>query len=419
MSMSDKPVDLKAILARVHGAPADLKTILDTIKPAPQTLDFDPERPTTGVGQRWRGRRDFYRSNEDRFSVDDWRVDAMVGKTRTRTRFPSGYGVLDSFQDGKDFIIQNHYVATHPQIRVMVGLFRARDAKLCGVATFSNVKKSQLARYGGLGSDELVELSRFVLLDEVPGNAESWFLARSTEVARELEGYRHGGIKALLSFSDPVPRRAISGRLTMPGHIGNIYQAHNALYLGYSKPKTLHLDARGVAPDPRMLSKVRSLDKSNPEAGGAAAFDRLIASGAPGRGRGESYASWLSRVLDSHLYRKFSHNGNLTYLWVLGDRRVRRQVKAALPPERPYPKTPRQRYLNAIRKFERYMAQGNVDKAAGVSGSVIKAWGALSEDDRAHSPQPPQALVACPAGSRNQVWGMSAEQVVQRAVCSV
>jgi hypothetical protein len=64
---------------------------------------------------------------------------------------------------------------------------------------------------------ESLECSRFVLLDECPANAESWFLAGC--FAELLAG----GVRGIVSFADPVPRRTASGSLIMTGHVGTIY----------------------------------------------------------------------------------------------------------------------------------------------------------------------------------------------------
>ena len=58
---------------------------------------------------------------------------------------------------------------------------------------------------------DAVELGRLVLLDEVPGNGESWFIARCFELLRRE------GIVGVLSFSDPVPRTTADGRKVLPG----------------------------------------------------------------------------------------------------------------------------------------------------------------------------------------------------------
>jgi hypothetical protein len=111
---------------------------------------------------------------------------------------------------------------------------------LVGVAVFSvPMSQAVIPKWLGVSASSGVELGRFVLLDEVPFNAETWFLARAVRVLRaelpELAG--------IVSFSDPVPRRDSSGALVMPGHVGTIYQARNAAYRGRTAP-ILHTPRR-------------------------------------------------------------------------------------------------------------------------------------------------------------------------------
>jgi hypothetical protein len=56
------------------------------------------------------------------------------------------------------------------------------------------------------------------------------------------------GLCGVVSFSDPVPRRTAAGTLVFPGHIGTIYQASNAEYLGRRTP------CRILLPEGRLLS---------------------------------------------------------------------------------------------------------------------------------------------------------------------
>lgn len=99
-----------------------------------------------------------------------------------------------------------------------------------------------------------MECSRFVLLDECPGNAESWFLARC------FDALLAEGVRGVVSFADPVPRRTASGLLVMPGHVGTIYAATNALYTGRATARTVKLLPDGTvfhsgvrAGSPRLL----------------------------------------------------------------------------------------------------------------------------------------------------------------------
>lgn len=400
----DVPAAVQAL--RQHG---------ETTVEAREILDLEPA-PEPGVAQRWKRRRDYYRSTDTSFDPKRWRVDLIGGKSG----LPGGMGRRDWWSRGRRFIVENHYAASFPQVRAMVGLFAASDGALAGVATFSNAKADQAARYGDVSTDAIMELSRLVLLDEVPGNAESWFLTRAIECARVLHAERGHNLSVVLSYSDPVPRRSVLGYLTMPGHVGNVYQARNALYVGHARSKALHLDRRGVAPDPRMLSKIVALDRRD-ERGGVAAVERFVSEyGAPRRGRGESHAAWVRRALASPAFRRIEHGGNLTYLWTLGDRRLRRELERNFPPRLPYPKTPRQLYLNLHRKYQRAWSRGATVQVSQLADEVLEAWVALRQDEKQGLPDPPQIGVACsvpPRGSPNRVQGWTLAEIMDRVVC--
>lgn len=383
----------------------DLDAMLEEVNYEPQLLLMGDEPTPNGVSQRWKTRRDFYRSTRDQFRPTDWRVDLM-----------SGTGAKDV---ASDFVVRNHYAATYPQTRLQVGLYRASDGLLAGVASFGNGPRGGAEKYGGVGKRELIELNRFILLPEVPGNAETWFLTRAIEIAGQVLDERGDQLKVVLSYSDPVPRRSSSGFLTMPGHVGNIYQARNAMYVGYSRSKSMHLDVRGVAPDPRMMAKIRSLDTDAPERGAVTGARRFVSEfGAPERRRGESHSDWVRRALASEAFRCIPHSGNLTYLWTFGDKRLKREIEKELPVRLPYPKTPRQLYLNLHRKYERAWSRGAVDQVSDLADKLLAVWTNLSDADRAGTQDPPQLGVTCgrrPGSLNSHVWTL--DQIAQRMVC--
>ena len=172
---------------------------------------------------------------------------------------------------------------------------------------------------------ESLELGRFVLADAVPSNAESWFLARAFRLAA-VEG-----VRGVVSFSDPVPRRDAAGRVVFPGHVGVIYQASNAHYAGRGTPRALLLLPDGRVLHERALAKVRALER-----GHAYVEEMLERFGAPPR-RGAEPAAWLRTALAAAGVRRVDHPGNHRYLFRLGDRAARRRVALGLPGW-PYPK---------------------------------------------------------------------------------
>lgn len=224
--------------------------------------------------------------------------------------------LIEDDSTAKAFIQTHHYSGTYPAARHRVGLYR-RGA-LAGVAVFSHPCSDKVLTSVFPEARTSVELGRFVLLDEVPGNGETWFLARAFELLRAK------GIRGVVSFSDPVQRHTEDGRKVFAGHIGTIYQAHNARYLGRGTARSLRLlpDARVMSA--RAIQKIR--DGSRGWRYAAGQLEAFGASPAPEQGRMDWLREWLPR-----LTRSMSHPGNHKYAWAL-DRRL------TLPESRPYPK---------------------------------------------------------------------------------
>jgi len=221
---------------------------------------------------------------------------------------PSEFGVeiIPDDRTARAFVETHHYSASYVAARLRVGLFRkvgCLRSYLAGVAVFSvPMQPAALTRH--LGSSAGVELGRLVLLDEVGFNGETWFVARAfSALRRELP--RLAGV---LSYSDPLERRAFDGRVVTPGHVGQVYQALNAAYLGTGKARKLHLDRDGRTISERALSKIRAMDK-----GWESAAARLVEAGADPRRIGEEPGEWLDRVLPT--FRTVKHPGNHVYVW--------------------------------------------------------------------------------------------------------
>lgn len=235
--------------------------------------------------------------------------------------------------DAKAFVIAHHYSASYPAARFRAGIFRAGSSsprELVGVAVFSvPMNNHAVPKYTRLEPNAGVELGRFVLLDEVEANGESWFLGR----AFDLLAQRRAEIRAVISYSDPLPRVDEHGVQTMPGHVGTIYQAHNGRYLGRGESRTLTITRCGRTLSLRTLSKLR-----NGERGAAAAYDMLQRAGAPARQPLEDPAAYVKRAIAEGPFRQVRHPGNHVYAWPLGDRRQRRDLLEHFAPSQSYPK---------------------------------------------------------------------------------
>jgi len=255
----------------------------------------------TSQVQRWRDRRGVYRPVGETIDTREFEV-AAIPDDRT----------------AKAFVAQHHYEGSYPSARARFGLYHREQ--LVGVAVFScPVNPLSLDPAPG-DNGSRAELGRLVLLDEVPANGETWFLGRC------FESLRRSGFTGIVSFSDPNARDAADGSRVFPGHIGTIYQAHNAVYLGRSKPDRKRLLPDGTVIPNRALTKIRQR-----QCGWEYAAAMLERHGAEPLGATDPIAwlaVWLPRIT-----RSMRHAGNHKYVWALRSRDRRR-----LPISAPYPK---------------------------------------------------------------------------------
>jgi hypothetical protein len=246
---------------------------------------------------------------------------------------PDHYGVAEIADDTtpKAFIETHHYSGSYVSALRRYGLYDITGPApgLVGVAVLSYPTNDAvlLKPFPGLAKgDESAELGRLVLLDEVPANAESHFMAEVFRLAADV-GYR-----GIVSFSDPNPRHDDDGRLTMPGHLGIVYQALNARYTGDTGRRTVHVLPDGTVLSTRAVQKIRDQDQ-----GHRYAEEILISYGARPMRAGEIPRLWLQQALIDAKVRNVREDGKHRYLFAIGNRTQRRHVRIAMDP-RPYPK---------------------------------------------------------------------------------
>lgn len=256
----------------------------------------------TATCQRWREGRAAYRPAREVVATRALDVSSIATDTEARA-----------------FVEAHHYSRSYPAARFRFGLHER--GHLVGVAVFSvPVNARSLACLPG-AADERVELGRLVLLDEVGANAESWFVARC------FERLEREGLAGVVSFSDDIARRTAAGDVVFVGHVGTVYQALNAVYLGRGARGTHRL-----LPDGRVLSR-RAIAKLNTgDCGWRYTAELLVAHGAAPLRDGEDRAAW-ARAAVALVTRPLTHPGNHKYAWTL-----RRRDRAHLPTSRPYPK---------------------------------------------------------------------------------
>lgn len=258
------------------------------------------------------------------------------GRTRWRpageTIRPSEYDVEEIQSDNiaREFVEQHHYSGDFPSARFRFAL--CHHGRRVGMAVFSHpVNDRTLTNVFPCHRLEATELGRFVLLDEVPGNGETFFLARTFEALRKKEivdrktGHELRGILGVVSFSDPMPRLTMEGRVVMPGHVGTIYAAHNGVYLGRADGRKLHLLPDGRVFNHRTEQKIRKLEQ-----GWEGGVRELQSYGAGPMS--DDPAAWLDRWLPA-VTRPLKHMGNHKYCWPLN-----RRMRPFLPGSLPYPK---------------------------------------------------------------------------------
>lgn len=246
--------------------------------------------------QRWRDGRSTYRP---------------AGEPIDPTRYE--VAEIDDDTTAKAFVTQHHYSRKYPAACARVGLFEG--AELVGVAVFSQPATQAVLDILPDGRAAGTELGRLVLLDRVPANGESWFLARAFTILRTRNnGRRFTGV---LSCADPLQRRAADGTVVMPGHVGTIYQALNGIYTGRTRARSLWLLPSGQVFSERAISKIRGQER-----GWRSAVDELRAVGAGpvGIDPAARLAEWLPR-----LCTRVRHPGNHRYVWAI-DKRLARVI---------------------------------------------------------------------------------------------
>lgn len=252
--------------------------------------------------QRWRDRRDSYRPAGEVIVTRSHEVAAIAGDAAP-----------------KQFVTRHHYSGSYPAARRRFGLYHSGE--LVGVAVFSHPSNDRtLAIFPGVAR-ESIELGRFVLLDEVAGNGETWFLGRCFELLRRE------GFVGVVSFSDPMPRVSANGEIVHGGHVGTIYQAHNGVYLGRARAEAMLLLPDGRTLHRRTISKIRTRSR-----GWRYAAALLERHGAGALGECDDAVAWIGHWLP-RLTRRAAHPGNHRYAWMLA-RRHRRHLPLSLP----YPK---------------------------------------------------------------------------------
>lgn len=223
------------------------------------------------------------------------------------------------------FVKRHHYAGECSPTSHPIGLFDRGEH--VGTAVFGPLPSTNAhnAVFGpSYTQQQCVTLGRFVLIESVLTNGESWFIARCFDLLRER------GVVAVESCADPIERRMPDGTLVKPGHVGTIYQASNMQYVGKTNPASLPL-----LPDGTVLSNRTQGKLVRGERGEGRAIVQLAQWGATRPEPGEDVQEWL-RTWRGRICKTFRHSGNHRYIKVI-DRRHRRAILGGKP-DLAYPK---------------------------------------------------------------------------------
>ncbi len=262
------------------------------------------------VEQRWRRGRDrWVHPDGPRFVPERYEIDAIDEAL------------------ARPFIETHHYAHSYPAARFAYGLFDRWGGELVGVAVYAvpvNVAVLTVPFPALVPYDESIELSRLVLLDAVPFNAESFFVARCHH------DLNLAGIRGVVSFSDPLPRHRRDGSVVMPGHVGTVYQALNFTYTGRTRAHSVTLLPDGSVMHGRAQAKIRARHTGHRYA------ERLLEDlGAAPITDDDDPVVWLRHALATIGAVRVRHPGNHRFCLTLGGRRHAAHLVLARHPSRP------------------------------------------------------------------------------------
>lgn len=226
--------------------------------------------------------------------------------------------VLIDYRTARDFVVRHHYSRSYGAVK-RCGRFgmveRATDA-LVGVAAFGVPASRHLMPmvYPGLGYDRAAELLRFVLLDEVASNAETWFAAQA------LHSLSRDGLFGVVAHSDPVPRVDVAGQVIMPGHIGEIYRDGGWGYVGQAEPRILRQFPDGTVLNERSAEKVPAGHR-----GGGGVVKRMVEFGADPLTDRDDPRKWLT-FWTARLTTPVEQPGVHRYVRLLGSKTQQRHT---------------------------------------------------------------------------------------------
>lgn len=264
--------------------------------------------------QRWRDRRGTFVPSASVIDPKDYAVD-----------------VISSEKVAAPFLAAHHYIGTLPLRLLSCGLYRngrGGHSELVGVATFSQpVNNASIPLRTGLaGHNQACDLGRLVLVDDVPGNGETWFVSRAFKLLRA----ERPEIESVIAYSDPMLRRGADGKMVLPGHVGHVYACLGATSTGRTQPRKRFVMPNGAILSDRAISKI-----SNGETGEEYAIGQAVAGGCPTPEKGEKGSAYIARLKKEKWLSPEHHPGCHAYTFAL-TRKARKAMSGV--PISPAPK---------------------------------------------------------------------------------
>lgn len=146
----------------------------------------------------------------------------------------------------KAFVLEHHYRRNMPKLtKVCYGLFI--QSEMMGVITLgwgTRPKNTIKKIFPKLSTPDYFEIGRLCLMDELPRNSESEFIARVARLVKR----EYPNVKVLFSFSDGIM-----------GKPGFVYQASNFLYSGFIWTD-IYLTKEGYLMHPRSVKSLLEIN---------------------------------------------------------------------------------------------------------------------------------------------------------------
>lgn len=116
----------------------------------------------------------------------------------------------------QDVVVKNHYLHRKAPCSFAFGLFEKATDNLMGVVMYGTPSSSSLRKgiCGPEEKDNVIELTRLWVADEVPKNGESFLIGNTIPLVKK---------EIIVSYAD-----------TSKNHVGYVYQSTNWIYTGLS-----------------------------------------------------------------------------------------------------------------------------------------------------------------------------------------